>query len=114
MPAGNASCPACGGRKTAFWFQKTNEHGAFEIHRCRDCASGFVLPRPTWEFLEKFYAGYDYGRDRNGHWPHSIKERLAQILEEERLFPNSTVDAKRIAADCRGLAVGTRFLDVGA
>src|SRR5262245_39693783 len=100
------SCPACGGCLTAFWFRKATEHGTYSIHRCSRCGSGFVCPRPTPVFLENFYAGYDHSRNRNGNSAHSVQERLRQIVEEEKCFPNSTLDAERIAAECRRLTTG--------
>src|SRR5262245_25183816 len=103
-------CPACGARQNRFWFRKRTEHGCFDLHRCTACASGFVSPRPTSDFIESLYANYDHNGARNRCAGKGGSATLTEVLCEEEQFPNSSVDASRIASQCRRLAGGGKFL----
>ncbi len=102
-------CLACESAATKFWFEKTNAHGCYPISRCRDCGSAWVYPRPTEAVIARFYEQY------NRHPSDlSIDDLFARVLQQERDYPNSTIDAARFASRCRMLTRGNRFLDVGA
>ncbi len=107
----DASCPICGS-SVKRWRTKLNEHGTFDIDRCQACAYAFVNPRPTRSYLMDFYATSGHGCEA------AELESAAAVLEQERAYPNSTLDAARmIAAITRILGsddgAGLDFLDVG-
>lgn len=103
------ACPACNDRQMSQWFTKINSFAKFPIWRCSACKSGFVLPRPGKAVIESYYEDEAY-RKGNASTP---AERLEQLLEAERQYPNSTLDAARMIRQARGLAKGKGFLDVG-
>jgi SAM-dependent methyltransferase len=71
------------------------------------------MPRPTPEYLEAYYSGSTSSLSRS-MVSHSASEQYEEVLEDEREFPNSVLDAARIAEECKALAPGTQFLDIGA
>ncbi|MCB9433785.1 MAG: class I SAM-dependent methyltransferase [Ardenticatenaceae bacterium] len=77
------------------------------MEKCVGCGSTFVVPRPTVAFISDFY--YQNGHNGNFTFPH-------QVLDAERKYPNSTIDAKRIIQLIKSVqqSEGGRFLDVGA
>ena len=75
----------CCSEKSSFYLEKKNEHGNFSIFRCKNCKSGFVHPYPDEEQLTNYYENDKY---RNT----SVNE----IIEQENIFPNTTLDAERI------------------
>ena len=84
----------------------------YRIDICDNCSYAFVNPRPSFEFLMKFYAenGHSDGGD--------IREILDfdQVLVSEKSSPNSTLDAARIVGTVLRLNSGVpagQFLDVG-
>jgi 2-polyprenyl-3-methyl-5-hydroxy-6-metoxy-1,4-benzoquinol methylase len=91
------SCPICqsGARP---WASKNG----FEIHRCAACGHGFVDPRPGLAELVEWYE--DQGQSGIS---------LAEALDKERQFPNSTIDAARITRRCLQLAGRGKLLDIG-
>lgn len=78
----------------------------YPIHRCRSCGFALVNPRPTAEELRRYYSA-------TGHGKRAAKS-LEDVIERERRFPNSTVDARRIISRMSQLSPGRRFLDVGS
>jgi SAM-dependent methyltransferase len=81
--------------------------------RCASCGSAFVQPRPTEEYLEQFYLTSNSMQDVRAD-DTSESSACQKVLAAEAAFPNSTVDAERIARTCRKLCAGSRFLDIGA
>lgn len=98
------NCIVCNST-SAFWFIKENQYGRFDIYNCSNCKSAFVSPRPTIKYLNDFYS----------HNSDSYKSVL-EIIEEEKNYPNSTLDARRIISHLISLNENKKglFLDVGA
>lgn len=105
-------CLACGTESLSHWFNKQNQYGKFPIQLCSACKSAFVMPRPDPKSIENFYQSKDYRQaDKD-----TATERYHAVLESECQYPNSTIDADRIAATCLKFCSGQpgRFLDIGA
>ncbi|MDP2364623.1 MAG: hypothetical protein Q8M94_12745, partial [Ignavibacteria bacterium] len=98
------NCVVCGAVSN-FWFLKVNQYGSYNIYKCINCNTAFVSPRPTIKYLNDFYS----------HNSDSYKSVL-EIIEEEKNYPNSTLDAKRIISNLISLNENKKglFLDVGA
>lgn len=95
-------CVICGGTLT-FWAVVKG----YRIERCSRCAHALVNPRPTPAELRQYYEK----TDSNAGAAQIIVE---QMWERELIFPNSTVDAKRIIARISRLVPRRgRFLDIG-
>jgi len=75
----------CCDENLTFYFNKKNEYGNFPIFKCKKCNSGYVFPYPDDEILLDYYKNQIY---RN--------QDYKNIFNEERIFPNSSIDAKRI------------------
>lgn len=108
------SCVSCASKAIEFWGRKRRwytgsvEGSEFQIFRCRGCGSGFLNPPPSNELLRKIY-------QFSGHAltaPISLRE----IGDSEKRFPNSTVDAARLANIATKLnsSQEKRALDVGS
>jgi SAM-dependent methyltransferase len=108
------SCPVCTGC-IALWRFKTTLHGIFPICRCRDCGMAFVNPRPSLQFLMDYYRA-----EGSASHPGANGVSLAWVLNEEREFPNSTIDAREIISQVCAhskVAVDRRapmLLDIGS
>jgi SAM-dependent methyltransferase len=103
-------CPACFSPGLKPWFSKATAEGRYELCSCSGCGSAFVNPRPSLEQIQNFYARTSY-RAQESESPQSRWDRL---LAEEKNYPNTTLDAERMADRCRRFARGDDFLDVGA
>jgi 2-polyprenyl-3-methyl-5-hydroxy-6-metoxy-1,4-benzoquinol methylase len=108
-------CPFCNSMTPKYWFIHTSniDRLPYEIYRCGECKSAFVSPAPTDEHLNKVYegemnsmVGFLKGVD--------AEEHLKLILQLEEDYPNSIIDAKRIASYCKKFSSGFDFLDIGA
>lgn len=100
------ACPVCAG-PTSLWRWKQTV-ARYRIDRCRRCGHAFVNPRPAIAELMRYYA------DAPSASKQSIT--LASILDDERSFPNSTLDAQRMLGTIGRLQdanVPRTFLDVG-
>jgi SAM-dependent methyltransferase len=71
------------------------------------------MPRPAPEYLEAYYSGSTSSLSRS-MVSHTAREQYEEVLKDEREFPNSVLDAARIAEECKALAAGRQFLDIGA
>ena len=106
-------CPVCQG-PIALWRTKTTLHGAFPICRCARCGLAFVNPRPSLEFLTAFYTNVG-----NAGHPGANGASLSWVMEEEKHFPNSTIDAREVMSQiCAHTKIDPRhkartLLDVG-
>lgn len=103
-------CLACKEETLCYWFEKVNSSGVFAISSCPRCRSAFVWPRPSPETIAACYTSASY----QGDGSLTPEERLKTILSHERVYANTTVDAKRMVTICRSLNTGKRFLDIGA
>lgn len=83
------NCPICNS-DIKRWIIKKTESGLFDIDSCNSCGFAFVNPRPDLDFLMKFYSVEGHGKNKNEI------TTLSAILEQEKKYPNSTVDAKRM------------------
>jgi len=107
-------CIACGSTSIRYWRSKSYAYSSrrhetsFHIYRCRDCGSGFLNPPPSDALLEQIYAYSGHGLQT----PVSSRD----ILDRERDFPNSTLDADRIVRKAAAFATasGGNALDVGS
>lgn len=103
----SSACPACKGTMHP-WRSKSTKHGLFRILCCKDCGSAFVSPRPTPEELVQFYGALGHGQ--------SDERNLSAILAAEQRYPNSSVDAERVAGTLHAFLESQehrRLLDVG-
>jgi SAM-dependent methyltransferase len=84
------------------------------LRKCRSCKSAFIAPIPTEDYLNAYYASSVNAVERF-LGSESDAENFQQVLDGERRFPNSTVDAARIAQRLRELTRERerRALDVG-
>jgi SAM-dependent methyltransferase len=105
------SCPVCGA-SIQFWRLKQVENLCYRLDLCSICGYCFVNPRPSLEFLMRYYS-------TSGYRPiDTLGETLSvqNVMEGERLYPNSTLDAKSMLKTIQTLSRPTtskRFLDVG-
>lgn len=83
---------------------------------CKACGYCFVNPRPSLDFLMEYYSTFGHGDSESNKQPPTLEV----VLEKERAFPNSTVDAKRMVKTIAALNAKhhtpnepSRFLDVG-
>jgi SAM-dependent methyltransferase len=72
-----------------------------------------VFPVPSEQELHEFYSGTQSALEV-GLGDRDPLQLYDKAIREETEFPNSTVDAKRIAQNLKRLAPGTRALDVGS
>jgi SAM-dependent methyltransferase len=97
------SCPICEGT-AELW----NRVKGYQLERCLHCGFVFVNPRPDREEMSKYY------RSIGGHC-RADTISPGEVLERERFFPNSTVDAARMIANTvRVVEPGEPLLDVGS
>ena len=108
-------CQFCNRASSKYWFTYTSKSDRtnYDINRCEKCKSAFVSPAPSEEYLKEFYGG-----EMNSHGGNfdntDAQKNYELILNLEDSFPNSRVDAKRIASLCKKFSMGNDFLDVGA
>ncbi len=85
----------------------------YAIDRCAACRFAFVNPKPSWDFLEAYY-------DSKKELPltdEQAAQRLLELQEQERKYPNSSPDAIRMVETLKKL-IGAQngvpsLLDVG-
>lgn len=105
-------CPICS--SSIFkWKIKETETENYPIDRCSLCGFAFVNPRPSIQFLMNYYSSYGHG-----HGVHDAEENatIDSVVEAEKQFPNSCIDAKRIIRTVNLLHPiheRSKFLDVG-
>ena len=95
QPSG--SCAICNSAISR-WRSKTTTEGTFPIDKCLACDYAFVNPRPSLDYLMQFYTTSGHRRD--------IAEAgatLEAVLQSERDFPHSILDAQRIIGTIRTL-----------
>jgi SAM-dependent methyltransferase len=103
-------CPVCSSRTYLWKTKETHKFGKFNIDRCSKCGYAFVNPRPFPGFLREFYSVSGHNSDGGEKF-----STLAEVLEQERIYPNSTVDAERIVSTVISLNPDCNtFLDVGS
>jgi 2-polyprenyl-3-methyl-5-hydroxy-6-metoxy-1,4-benzoquinol methylase len=106
------NCPICNS-DIKLWRKKETEAGLFEIDLCSSCGFAFVNPRPSLNFLMEFYSVQGIDQKTNGIIT------LASVIEQEKNYPNSTVDAKRMIDNLLKFVnqskggEGYKLLDVG-
>jgi SAM-dependent methyltransferase len=79
----------------------------YAMSRCRSCGYASVEERPSIAELVAMYERVGGVGVEPGDYT------LDQALDEERRYPNSTLDAERIVRRCAELTPPGRFLDVG-
>jgi SAM-dependent methyltransferase len=107
-------CVACAGIRIEKWRDKAYSYtdkrngSTFSIFKCLECGTGFLNPPPHRKFLESIYA----------YSGHALQGPVLveAILDRERQFPNSTVDARRLArvSQERDRSGSWKALDVGS
>ena len=111
-----ALCPFCRVGRTRYWYTSTSKSDGkpYPLHVCLSCRGAFVFPIPSEEDLARFYRSSSNSMEGNLDAV-SEADRYEQVLREEAEFPNSTLDAQRIAAATKELLGGRgRVLDVGS
>jgi len=104
------NCPICSSRISE-WKTKETDTGKYRIDRCVACGYAFVNPRPSFEFLMRYYSSHGHSHNKD-----TDNKSLELILEKEKHYPNSTIDARRIIKTIIGLSPDNQkknFLDVG-
>jgi 2-polyprenyl-3-methyl-5-hydroxy-6-metoxy-1,4-benzoquinol methylase len=105
------NCPICGS-SIKHWRTKKTDFGNYRIDQCFSCHYAFINPRPTMGFLVDFYSNSGHGNRREN-------PTLASVTQQERLLPNSSIDATRIIMAICSLLYNTgnddnrTFLDIG-
>lgn len=100
------SCPVCAS-PIKQWRVKKVIGEDFRIDKCESCGFSFVNPRPSFNFLMDYYSLVGHKTE---------KVTLEELLLQEKKYPNSTVDAKRIIKTIKSLIhYGScgKLLDVG-
>jgi SAM-dependent methyltransferase len=112
---GPEQCIYCSNKAVSYWCDKVCEPTqlSYAIYKCHGCGSGFVYPIPTQLELSAYYNGELSAREAKLRGMPS-NERLTELLREEVKYPNSSLDAARIAAALRLMCAGNQALDVGA
>jgi 2-polyprenyl-3-methyl-5-hydroxy-6-metoxy-1,4-benzoquinol methylase/predicted RNA-binding Zn-ribbon protein involved in translation (DUF1610 family) len=108
------SCPACGSEQIRNWRRKVKQDIEYPIDACRICGFAWVNPRPTMDFINKYYANHGHVSLVNKIG--ASEPSVDSLLEQENIYPNSTVDAKRIVATILDLSSNRdnqKLLDVG-
>lgn len=103
----NYSCAICKG-KTALWRIKNN----YYIYKCNNCGHGQVLPVLSIDEIRHIYAV-------SGHDSSNVEREeitLQTLLEKEKTYPNSTLDAERFVTNALTFGSQTKYslLDIGA
>ncbi len=108
------ACVACGSHEIHLWRTKRSPYAddlsshEFGIYLCASCGTGFLNPPPSLSWLKSIYQ----------YSGHGLTEpiTLSEILAREARFPNSTVDAERMAynADHLNHAGEKTALDIGS
>jgi 2-polyprenyl-3-methyl-5-hydroxy-6-metoxy-1,4-benzoquinol methylase len=134
-----SDCPACGGNRRRLLYDELADRqwfcagGGWSLHRCLECFSAFLDPRPDRETIDRAYATYYthteappeprvLGADartamRNGYlnaqygYEFSPASRLGPVLA--RLFPKKRAYADLFVRNLRRPTAGRRLLDVG-
>jgi 2-polyprenyl-3-methyl-5-hydroxy-6-metoxy-1,4-benzoquinol methylase len=108
-------CCVCNAVKSSYWFTKQSilrDGKSYQIFRCSQCGSAFVNPKPSTEYLEQYYNSAAQSH-AVGVTSLNAGEGLRKVLHDEETFPNSVIDAARIARYCRYFTRATSFLDIG-
>ena len=110
------SCTYCNLKTLKFWFNHTSVNSSnkiFPIFKCSSCKGAIVNPTPSNDFLEKFYKSDQNSMEQN-ITNQTDEDTLQFILNQEKEFPNSTLDAKKIINNITNITNKKIFLDVGA
>jgi 2-polyprenyl-3-methyl-5-hydroxy-6-metoxy-1,4-benzoquinol methylase len=109
------NCLFCRHPQPRYWFSKRSKHNGrpYRLFSCSSCGGAFVFPVPSEQELHEFYSGTQSALEVGLRASDSLHQ-YNQAIQEEVEFPNSTVDARRIAENLKRLAPGTRALDVGS
>ncbi|WP_375314028.1 class I SAM-dependent methyltransferase [Bradyrhizobium sp. A5] len=108
-------CLFCRHPQPEYWFSKRSKHNnrPYPLFRCSNCGGAFVFPVPSEQELHEFYTSPQSALELSLRADDPL-DQYKQAVQEEVEFPNSTVDAKRMAETLKSLAPGTRALDVGS
>lgn len=105
------TCPVCA-CAISEWRTKRNGDANYHIERCRSCGFAFVNPRPSLAYLADYYARFGHNNSMRSA---DFAPTLDSVVAQERVEPNSTLDARRLIATIEALRGGSggRLLDVG-
>ncbi len=97
-------CPICN-ENSKQWRQKNS----YSIYKCKGCGFGFVHPPLSQDQILEIYA-------TSGHGNKFIEISLEQVLEAERIYPNSSIDSVRLFGQITNyhIIANRQALDVGA
>lgn len=106
-------CPLCLSDSIRLWRKKVVGGDTYEIDRCEVCRFAFVNPRPSWDFLNAYYNS----KEKLPLTDEQAGQRLLELQEQERIYPNSRPDAIRMMETMRHYLgagdVAPSLLDVG-
>lgn len=116
MPIDGAqvSCIFCKETPTSYWYTNTSKADGkpYRLFKCPSCAGAFVFPIPTEDELSLYYRSSSNAMQAN-LGVDAEEEQYEKVIAEEEIFPNSTIDARRIAQRIKQLRHQGRVLDVG-
>jgi len=104
MEDNRMQCIFCGAGKVSSYFIKETDAGNYPIVHCESCLSAYVWPRPGRAEMDAYYSSAEY--------VHADLESLEN--PNAGYYPSSMDDARKMISECRKLAGGGLFLDIGA
>ncbi len=103
----NTNCKLCNSQ-TKFWRSKNK----YSIYNCNNCGFAQVLPKLSNDEIFNLYnnSGHDSGLDKK------IITTKEEVFESERIYPNSTIDAKNIVNEALKIHNSNKniLLDIGS
>jgi 2-polyprenyl-3-methyl-5-hydroxy-6-metoxy-1,4-benzoquinol methylase len=97
-------CPVCES-SISEWKRKIIDNQEYKIDLCNDCGYAFINPRPTQEFISKYYETFN------------ISDEVIQTEIKVDKYSYSDIDAKQIVQNISKFTNninGLNFLDVGS
>ncbi len=112
QPTHAHTCPICSS-KLKTWRSKQVDTQTYKFDRCQSCDFCFVNPKPSLDFIMDYYASQEQDFSPESSTPPTLEA----ALEQEKVFPNAVLDAKRIIKTLdKHIPTQTkgRFFDVGS
>jgi 2-polyprenyl-3-methyl-5-hydroxy-6-metoxy-1,4-benzoquinol methylase len=106
-------CPICSS-SIRTWRIKIVDGVSYKLDACNSCGYSFVNPRPSLDLLMNYYSSN--ANSHSGITQQGVVSDLKSVLAQEKIFPNSTIDARRIITTIKSIKShkNGKFLDVGS